>query len=99
MQARFKRRRSGNSAISSRLPVGAAPASRKPRRQRRPRVIEIAERQRRIVVALAAEEAGGVAAVFAQQRIGVVFRMALEEQKEAAVLLGEGIDARRIANG
>ena len=65
----------------------------------RRRVVEIAERQRRILGTFAAEKAGGIAAVFAQQRIGVVFRMALEEEREAAVLLGESVDAAPCPNG
>ena len=44
-------------------------------------VIEIALRRGRIVVAFAAEEAADVAPVFAQQRVALVFRMALKKDE------------------
>ena len=62
-------------------------------------VVEIAKRQRRIVLTLAGEETRDVAAVFAQESIGLIFRMALEEQKEATVLLGESIHTGGIRAG
>ena len=89
----------GNSAISS------------PRRSASARARNTFGQRRRLVVEIIRaawpdnlsrsprKETRGVAAVFAQQRIGVVFRMALEEQKEAAVLLGENVDARGRRSG
>jgi len=62
-------------------------------------VIEIAEWHLRIVLALAGQKARDIAAIFAQERIRLVFGMALEEQKEAAVLLGESIDTGGIRPG
>ena len=59
--------------------------------------VEIILRRLRIGASLAAQETADVAAVFAQQRIGIVFRMALKEDKQrpAVLLLDEGIGARR----
>src|SRR5579863_6820605 len=64
--------------------------------ERRRFAIEIAEWQSRKMLALAGKVARRIAAIFAKQCIGLVFRMTLEEQKEAAVLFGESIDTRRL---
>src|ERR1700722_16086461 len=45
-------------------------------------VIEIILRRRRVMLAFAAEEAADVAAVFAQQRVALVFRMALKKDEQ-----------------
>src|SRR5271167_2486202 len=49
-------------------------------RKRRRLIAEIAMRRRRIALTLAPEEATDVAPVFTQQRVSVVFRMALKEE-------------------
>jgi hypothetical protein len=49
-------------------------------------VIEIALRRGRIVVAFTAEEAADVTPVFAQQRVALVFRMALKKDELGAPL-------------
>src|SRR5580698_10627760 len=47
---------------------------------RRRCAVEIVQRQSGIIVALAPQVAADVAAVFAQQRLGLVFRVALQEE-------------------
>src|ERR1700731_1570065 len=63
------------------------------RRDRRRFAVEIIQRQAWIIVALAPQVAADVAAVFAQRRLRLVFRVALEEEVEALVLPREHIDA------
>src|SRR5580704_6715930 len=62
-------------------------------RDRRRFAVEIIQRQARIIVTLAPQVAADVAAVFAQQRHRLVFRMALEEEVKALVLPREHVDA------
>ena len=57
-------------------------------------VVEIAVRQVRADLPFAAQEAGEVAAIFAEQAQGVVFGMTLQEDEQAAALPGEHVDAR-----
>ena len=49
-------------------------------------VIEIVLRRRRVVLTFAAEEAANVAAVFAQERVALVFRMALKKYEQGTSL-------------
>ena len=63
-------------------------------------VVEIVLRRRRVVLAFAAEEAANVAAVFAQERVALVFRMALKntnrERLSARVNASTPADADRV---
>ena len=63
-------------------------------------VVEIVLRRRRVVLTFAAEEAANVAAVFAQERVALVFRMALKntnrERLSARVNASTPADADRV---
>ena len=59
-------------------------------------VVEIALRRGRIVIAFAVEEAADVAPVFAQQRVAVVFRMALKKPLSARVKASTPAAADRV---
>src|SRR6266852_6411465 len=62
--------------------------------------VEIACRYRRTDFALRSEEATHVPSVFAQQGMGFVFRMALEmDEKALLLLLDEAVDAGRHRSG
>jgi hypothetical protein len=59
-------------------------------------VVEIVLRRRRVVFAFAAEEAANVAPVFAQERVALVFRMALKKYEQGTSLRpGKRVDPRR----
>src|SRR5713226_4943225 len=57
-------------------------------------IVEIALWDRRVGVSLSPEEPPDVAAVFEQQRDGLVLRMTLKEHEEAPSLFHERVDAR-----
>ena len=50
-------------------------------------------RQRRMSGLLASEKAVHVPPIFAQQRVGLIFRMALEKHGQGSALLDEEVDA------
>ena len=58
---------------------------------RRRGLIEVAAGHCRIGISLAGQEASDVATIFAEERAGVIFRVALEEEKQAPSALDEQI--------
>src|SRR5207249_8406677 len=58
--------------------------------------VEVALRHRRVGLSLAPEEAPDIPAIFEQQCIRFIFRMALEKDEQALCLLHERVDARML---